>query len=466
MRATFRKTSFFSVTVEELFRFHERADAFELLTPASANIEVGSVASTLAPSDDVVRFAVKFGPMRFRFENVHTEYVPPALFVDEQRKGLFTEWRHEHRFASGGWEEDPASMLVDEIAFAHPLLPTFVPFVKHRLAGLFEYRHRVTREQLMRGSRTDNENGLGRVAITGATGLIGKRISRILVEKGAEVVALVRDTRRARELLGDDVSYATWDFDRPEAGDWREALARADAVVHLAGTPLFSKRWNPAFKERMSASRVQGTRQLVDAILASERRPRAFVSASALGIYGTDHTRVVDEESAPADDLLARICIDWEKEARRLEGSGVRAVQMRIGIVLSTESGALKELLPLFKMGMGGVMGAPDPYINWVHIEDVARMFVMALTNEAMEGPYIAAGPEPVTNREFARAIARALRRPALTRFPPAALKLIIGEAGAYASGGPRASSSRIEDAGYRFFFDSLDTALTALLGG
>ena len=173
---------------------------------------------------------------------------------------------------------------------------------------------------------------------------------------------------------------------------------------------------------------------------------------------------MVDEDAPPADDLLARICVNWESEATRLEAHGVRGVQARIGIVLSTESGALKELLPLFRMGLGGTMGHPHTYINWVHIEDVARILVMAVFNGEMRGPYNVVAPHPVTNAEFAKAIARVLRRPALMRFPVFMLKLIIGEAGEYASGGARARADRMESAGYGFFFEQLEPALRNLL--
>jgi uncharacterized protein (TIGR01777 family) len=465
MRARFRRDLFASVSKEELFRFHERKDAFTLLTPAFAGVEVSSTASTLAPSDDVVRFAVKFGPLRFRFENVHTGYQPFDWFVDEQRKGLFTEWRHEHRFKEAAWDGDPASMLTDEILYAHPLLPFFNLFVRHRLGKLFEYRHRVTAEEVHRSRASMGEEAGETVVVTGATGLIGRRIVRILLEKGWRVVALGRNVEKARRLLGGRVSCVHWDFHRPEEGDWGRCLSEADGVVHLAGTPLFEKRWNAAFKREMEESRILGTRQLVDAIATSEKRPRVFVSASALGYYGVDPDRVVDEKDSAAGDLLARICVKWESEARKLEAHGVRTVQMRIGIVLSHQAGALKELLPLFRLGMGGTMGDPRHYINWIHIEDVARMFAMALANQQMSGPYNAAAPGPVTNADFARAIARALGRPALMRFPVPLLKIIIGEAGRYASGGPRVRIEKIEDAGYRFFFSDLDQALANELG-
>jgi hypothetical protein len=464
MRARFKRDLFTSVSKQELFAFHERDDAFSLLTPDSANIEVESTASTLAPSDDVVRFAVKFGPLRFRFENVHTVYEPFDLFVDEQRRGLFTLWRHEHRFKEANWDRDPASMLTDEIVYAHPLLRFFNLFVRHRLGKLFEYRHRVTVREIHGGREPRAGDAGGRVAVTGATGLIGKRIVQILVERGSTVVALVRDVEKARKLLGDRVTCVHWDFSKPDEGDWRRHLCEAEGVIHLAGTPLFERRWNASFKREMEESRTLGTRQLVDAIAASEKKPRAFVSASALGYYGADPNRVVEETEPPAEDLLARICVNWEGEAAKLDAHGVRTVQMRIGIVLSRESGALKELLPLFRFGMGGTMGDPHYHINWIHLEDVARMFTMALGNQEMRGPYNAAGPRPVTNAEFARGIARALGRPALMRYPVPVLKIIIGEAGEYASGGPRVQVEKIRDAGYRFFFSELDQALSSLL--
>ena len=464
MRARFTKTSFFSVTKQELFQFHERNDAFPLLTPASENIEVESTASTLAPSDEVVRFAIRFGPLRFRFENVHTIYEPFDLFVDEQQKGLFSEWRHRHRFVEAGWDGDPASMLTDEIVYAHPLLPLLNPFVKHRLGKLFEYRHRATsREVHASGGSPANASG-ARVVVTGATGLIGRRIVQILLEKGAHVVAFARDTDKARELLGNQVTCVSWDFTRPDQGDWKRHLSEADGVIHLAGTPLFKQRWTTAFKREMEESRTLGTRQLADAIIASERKPEVFISASALGYYETDPDAVVDEDAQPADNLLARICVNWEDEARKLDAHGVRIVQVRIGIVLSTEAGALKELAPFFRAGIGGTMGHPRPYINWIHIEDTARIFTMALENRQMRGPYNAAAPNPVRNADFARSIARALKRPALMRIPVPVLKIIIGEAGEYASGGPRVLTDRIQKAGYRFFFGDLDEALSDLL--
>jgi len=466
MKAVFNKESFVPVTKRELFEFHERKDAFELLTPPSSNVEVLSTASTLAPSDDVVRFVVRFLFFRFAFENVHTDYRPYEMFADEQRRGLFRSWRHEHRFFEGGYGRFVASRMQDRIEMAHPLLPLFVPFVRQRLRGMFRYRHGITAREVTKGAEMADRGEELSVVVTGATGLIGRRVVQVLREGGARVTALARDVDRARKLLGDGVRCAEWDFTRPERGDWKAALEGADSVVHLAGTPLFKKRWNEEFKREMEQSRVQGTRQLVEAVAGLRREPESFVSASALGIYGTDPARAVDEGSPPADDLLARICVNWEREALRLEEHGVRTVVVRIGIVLSTESGALKEMLPVFKLGMGGPMGHADHYINWIHLEDIARIFALAIANPEARGPLNGVAPEPVTMRELARAIGRVLGRPVIMRYPVSMMRLLIGEAGDYSSGGPRASADKVLGLGYRFFFTELEPALTNLLRG
>lgn len=464
MKTVFKKESFFSVPKKDLFAFHERPDAFSLLTRKSDNIDVISTASTLKPSDDVVRFIARFLFFKFRFGMIHTEYEPYDLFVDEQKEGLFSRWRHEHRFKEAGWIQDPASTLSDRIEFAHPLLPFFSPFVKHRLKGMFAFRHGVTAEKVHEPLYAKHPHSGARVIVTGATGLIGKRITEILRQEGVKVIAFVRNVEKAQQELEPGIECVHWDFHDPDQGDWKSKLDGADAVIHLAGTPLFKKRWTKAFKVEMEQSRVLGTRQLVDAIKASDKKPKAFVCASAVGIYGADPEVTADEDTPPGDDLLSRICINWENEVNQLEGSGVRPVRIRIGIVLSTEAGAIKEMLPLFRTGMGGVLGNPRPWINWIHLEDMARIFVMAAFNQEMNGPYNAAAPNPVQNETFAKTLAQVLRRPCLMKFPVSVMKMLIGEAGEYSSGGSKAQTSRIEKAGYRFFFDELDPALRNIL--
>jgi hypothetical protein len=304
-----------------------------------------------------------------------------------------------------------------------------------------------------------------RVVLTGATGLIGRRIASVLGDKGVQVVALVRNPHKARALLGSEVLLEPWDFTQPQIGHWREHVARADAVLHLAGTPLFSQRWTPEFKDEMERSRVQSTRQLVEAMRHASPRPACLVCASAVGIYGLDTEREVDEQAAPADDLLARICRAWEAEALAAEDLGVRTALMRTGIVLDARSGALKKMLPLFRVGLGGVLGTPKPWMNWIHLEDVARLYVMALLNPEARGPINAVAPHPVRNEAWACILAKVLRRPCALRYPRGLMRLAIGEAAEFASGGARVVPSRAQALGYEFFFPELEPTLRNVLG-
>jgi len=456
MKTVFLKQSFFSVPRRDLFAFHERKDAFSLLTPEFADIETISTASTLQPSEDVVRFNALFLWFKFRFEMIHTGYEKDKLFLDEQKKGLFTSWRHEHRFFQAGWKRDPFSMLSDRIEFAHPLLSFFQMFVKSRLKKMFEYRHEVTAEHV----HAREENGQ-RVVITGATGLIGKRVARILLDKGYQITALVRNPEKAARILGPGIETVFWDLDQPEQNGWQERLDRARGVIHLAGFPLFKKRWSKAVKERIRISRVESTKNLVKAISGLKNKPEVLIAASAVGVYGSNSDETVDESHAAADDFLARLCVGWENETKK---AGIRNVQLRIGIVLSREGGALKEMLPMFRFGAGGPMGEKRAWVNWIHLEDMARIVVMSLENSKMQGPYNAVGPSPVTMETFAGSIAKNLRRPCLMRYPVSLLKILIGEAGEYMGGSPKALCNKVVDQGYEFMFKDIDGAIFNLL--
>ncbi len=455
MKAEFIRESVFSVPRERLFGFHEREDAFSLLTPAWENIEVLNTATTLRPSEEVVRFVAKFLFLRFRFGMQHTVYEPPELFVGEQREGPFSFWRHQHRFIEAGWDQQPATMLQDRIEYGHPLLFGFRPFVSHRLRRLFRYRHRITADQLRVPIR--DQRG---VVITGATGLIGKRITEILLARGVPVIALVRDPALARRLLDPEVRCVYFDFENPGNDEWKQHIDGALGILHLAGRPLFKQHWTARCKRQIQSreGRIESTHHLIEAALASERRPEVFIWASA--VYGLDFD-IVAAENPHGDDLLERIYL---AASELLEKVGTRTVQVRVGIVLSPTSGALKEMLPVFKSGLGGVMGNPDSWINWIHLEDVARIFVTALANPEMRGPYNAVSPAPVRMAEFTKTLARELWRRCQMVYPVPVLKMLFGEAGEDAAGGAPVRADRIMDCGYRFFYPELGQALASTL--
>jgi uncharacterized protein len=290
-----------------------------------------------------------------------------------------------------------------------------------------------------------------RVAVTGATGLIGSRVVAALRERGDEVTVLSRDPARAGEGVG-------W----PDPAGERapvEALAGRDGVIHLAGENV-GQRWTERAKRAIRDSRVRGTRNLVDALQAAEPRPRVLVSQSAVGFYGARGDEPVEESEPPGDDFLAQVAAGWEEEAGRAEELGVRVARTRTGIVLAREGGALKRMLPPFKLGLGGPVGSGRQYMPWVHMDDVVGALLFSLDTEAATGPLNVTAPEPVPNREFARTLGRVLRRPAVLPAPALALKLALGEMSLVVITGQRAVPKRLQELGYSFKYTELEPAL------
>ena len=290
-----------------------------------------------------------------------------------------------------------------------------------------------------------------RVAVTGATGLIGSRVVAALRERGDEVTILTRDPARA----GEGVAW------RDPAGEPApaEALAGRDGVIHLAGENV-GRRWTAKAKSAIHDSRVRGTRNLVEGLRAAEPRPRVLVSQSAVGFYGGRGDEPVEESEPPGDDFLAQVTVGWEEEAQAAEQLGVRVVRTRTGIVLAPDGGALKRMLPPFKLGLGGPVGSGRQYMPWIHIDDVVGALLFCLDTEAASGPVNVTAPEPVPNREFAKTLGRVLGRPAVLPLPAAVLKLALGEMSLVVTTGQRAVPARLTELGYRFRHPELEAAL------
>jgi uncharacterized protein len=303
-----------------------------------------------------------------------------------------------------------------------------------------------------------------RVAVTGATGMIGSAVVRALVERGDEVTALSRNAERAAEVLG--VPAETWadpEAERPPL----DALRGRDAVVHLLGE-VIAQRWSDEAKREIRDSRVLSTRNLVAALgeLAAEERPRVLVSGSGAGWYGQRGDERLDESVAePGDDFLAQLSHDWEAEARAAEELGVRVVLSRTGVVLSDSGGALEKMLPFFKAGIGGPVAGGRQYVPWVHRDDVVGATMFALDNEAVRGPVNVTAPEPVTNRELSRTLGRVLRRPAFAPVPALAVKALYGDMAQIVTTGQRAVPARLTELGYSFRQPDLEPALRDATG-
>ena len=289
-----------------------------------------------------------------------------------------------------------------------------------------------------------------RVTITGATGRIGSLLVDRLKARGDELTVISRNPDRAAAALG--VPAAAYE-------DAVAAVAGRDAVVHLAGEDI-AQRWTDASLRRIRESRELGTRRLVEAINAADPRPKALVSASAVGYYG-HRPDPVDEDAPPGNDVLAEICVAWEREAERAE---TRVVRVRTGVVLDRQGGALEKMLLPFRLGVGGPVAGGRQPMPWIHVDDVIGVYLAAIDGQAWHGAVNATAPHPVTNKEFSRALGRALRRPAVLPVPGFALRVLYGGMATLILEGQNARPRRTLELGYRHAHPDLDEALRSAL--
>ncbi len=298
-----------------------------------------------------------------------------------------------------------------------------------------------------------------RIVVSGATGLIGTQLVAALKARGDDVTVLSRNPERTAAALG--VETVAW---QPLNGPPpTEALAGSDAVIHLAGEPV-AQRWSAAAKQAILDSRETGTRHLVDAIAASDPKPAALLSSSAVGYYGKHGDDVVTEQTAAGNNFLAGVCVAWEREALRAEALGLRVVIVRTGVVLDASGGALKRMLPPFKAGVGGPVAGGRQYMPWIHCDDIVGLYLTALDDPSWSGPINGTAPEPVTNAVFSKALGRALGRPAVLPVPGFAIRTIYGEMAEIVIEGQRAVPAAAERFGYSFKQPELDEALRATL--
>jgi uncharacterized protein (TIGR01777 family) len=297
------------------------------------------------------------------------------------------------------------------------------------------------------------------VLVTGATGLVGARLVRAL---RADDVAVHAVTRSSGGRFPSGVQAVRWDGVRVEP----EALAHLDAVVHLAGEPVFGGLLTNARRARIRDSRIASTRALVEsmAALPPEARPRTFVCASAVGYYGSRGDATLDESAPPGKGFLADVCVAWEEAARAAAGLGVRSVSLRIGIVLARDGGALVPMARAFQLFAGGRLGDGRQWFPWIHVDDLVAMLRAAIDDERWTGAINAVAPNPVRNLELTRTLAATVRRPALLPVPAFALRALLGELADELLGSRRVVPARANALGFQFRFDDLAPALEAEL--
>jgi uncharacterized protein len=297
-----------------------------------------------------------------------------------------------------------------------------------------------------------------KILITGATGLIGRSLCRSLINEGHQVVALSRRSPTAMDLAG--VIAFQWEpvAEPPPAEAWEGV----EVVIHLAGEPV-ATRWTEEQKRRIRDSRVKGAQNLVAGIRAARRPPKVFVSASAVGFYGDRGDEILNERSDPGSGFLSELCLDWETEALRARELGARVALVRVGVVLSASGGALEKMLLPFKLGLGGRLGDGRQWFPWIHIEDIAGIFLHALMSPAVDGPINGVAPGAVTNEEFTRELAATLNRPVFFPIPKLALRVLMGEMSEVVTISERVVPQVALDTGYQFKYPNLRPALESL---
>ncbi|NLF72102.1 MAG: TIGR01777 family protein [Candidatus Anammoximicrobium sp.] len=297
-----------------------------------------------------------------------------------------------------------------------------------------------------------------RALVTGATGFVGRK----LLSRLQRPVVLSRDAA-AGVRLGNEVQVVAWDPQREPAP--AEAFTDVDVVFHLAGEPVAGGRWTAARKARIRDSRVVGTRNLADTIRRLARKPQVLVSASAIGYYGDRGDEVLDETAPPGGDFLSEVCVAWEREAQAVAEAGVRVVNVRLGVVLGRDGGALPRMLTPFRLGLGSPLGSGRQWMSWIHVQDVVGLMLLAAARGDLQGPLNAAAPQPATNREFTKALGRAVRRPTfLPAVPAGVLQLALGEMAVVLLASQRVTPRRAQAAGYTFEHPDLEEALRDVL--
>ena len=446
----FVQRSQLAAPAREVFAWHTRPGAFQRLMPPWEKVQIlrqeGIRDGALA--------VLKLGPLQQTWVARHRDYVEGVQFVDEQLEGPFKRWVHTHHFEP---RNGAACVLEDRIDYELPLgkLGGAVAgdWVARTLARTFQYRHTTLANDLERHNSAPRTSRT--IAVSGASGLLGRALCAFLSTGGHRVKRLVRHAAR-------DVDEISWD---PPAGRIDErGLDGVDAVVHLAGAGVADARWTAARKREIRDSRVQGTTLLAAALARLERPPAVLVSASAVGYYGAKDVDV-DERSAPGDDFLADVCVAWEAAADAARAAGIRVAHPRLGVVLTPAGGALAKMLPPFKVGLGATPGDGRNSVPWVALDDVLGALHFALFHPLLDGAFDVVAPDLVTMGELTQALGRTLGHPPHLHVPATALRLAMGELAQTVLGGARLHPRRLAAAGFHFAHPTLPAALAHLLG-
>jgi uncharacterized protein (TIGR01777 family) len=438
-----------------VFGWHERPGALERLIPPWERAVVVERTGGIRDGDRVV---LKVGgPLGMRWVARHVGFEQDRQFADEQVEGPFGRWRHLHRFEPDG---PAACVMTDRVEYTPPLGAIGEAgdplLIRPRVERMLGYRHEVVRRDLETHAAYGDRARL-RIAVTGASGLIGRALIPFLTTGGHTVVRIVRHRSRNDQIV--------WDYHRGRVD--RSKLEGLDAVIHLAGEPI-GVRWTKDRRRKITESRGIGTRFLAEALAWLERPPKVLISASAIGVYGNRGDATLTERSAQGTppDFLTEVTREWEAGTEPARSAGIRTVLPRFGIVLSPAGGALERMLTPFRLGVGGPLGSGRQYMSWIAMDDLIAGIHHTLMTDGLSGPVNLTAPNPVTNEVFAQTLGRVLERPALVPVPAQALSLAFGEmARVTILSSARVLPERLLATGYAFRYPQLEGALRFILG-
>lgn len=441
--------SLFPVPAAELYAWHMRVGALERLTPPWSAIQVtwgdehvceGSRRELIVPA----------GPFKTKWLARHHSIVEGKQFIDEQDRGPFRKWTHLHVCTD---KENGKSELEDRIDYEFPLGKLGEFFGKSQVDWMlntaFPWRHERTWIDLSRHAEFADRPRL-KVAISGASGMIGSNLKHFLTTGGHEVLTIDRKRGTPNSVY--------WN---PIAGEIEsEKLEGLDAVVHLAGRNIAAGRWTETAKREILDSRVLGTRLLAETIAKLKSPPKVFISASAVGIYRSS-AEPTDEYGPQGDTFLAEVCRAWEGAADAARAAGIRVVHPRIGTVISGWGGVLGKLLPVFKIGLGGRLGSGRQMMNWIQLDDLIAVFYRSILDDALRGPVNATVAKAVTNQEFTEILGRVLKRPTIAFVPEIAVNTVFGQMGReLLLEGSNPQPKALDSIGFTPWFDNLEAAL------
>lgn len=465
MPETFTLRSAMPASAADVYAWHARPAAFlRLLPPWERITDLVQTGSFAEGRLEVAFRAPCCGPIRHTWKVEFSDFEPGCGFRYRQVRGPFADWLHTHRIIPDG---ERKSFLENTVEYRLPFGVFGHAFaagpVEDRLKALFAYRHALTASDLRRHGQFRDRPRLT-IALTGSHGLIGSELALFLATGGHTVRRLVSGSF-AKPAFNDGTTLHSWNPQQPVDP---ALLEGCDAVIHLAADGISTSRWNETKRKKILESRTIPTQLLADAIanLPPGRRPKVFLAASAVGIYGDRGDEVLTEDASAGTGFLADVCRQWEAAAAPAVSADIRTVHLRIGAVLSPKDGALGKQLFAFRAGLGAVLGSGKQWVPWIGIEDVVGAIHHCLQVESLTGPVNLMAPESVTNREFTKTLGRVLWRPAFNWLPPAALRVMFGDvADAVLLASMRGRPEKLLTSGFEFDHPNLEGSLRFLLG-